>query len=356
MSKEQSPSLSAEEQPPEPDTPTLASGWQGPPIVRPFDIGPPERGDGGNAQPSLKAQIPPAWREAKSWGIAGAVVVCLLLLFYVVRPPAAPAPRPASPDTRTFFLGGILGGAPTLIFAHSIGNVHIHSGADGQVSIREDRNGYPDAIHISYDQAGATIHITSDIDSDLASDTWVDFDVSVPRLMGLSAALLNGGTLEATNLNGPITLSNTNGSIWATNDTGSLTAQTQSGSINVSQFSGQMKLTTQNGTITTGDVHVSGHSLLQAQTGTINFHGALERSASALFTDTNGQVSLNLPGHSAFHVRVQTGGGAVNSEFPGITIRPRPPGIEADGDVGTPPRAQLTIQTTTGPVLLNQEG
>ena len=83
-----------------------------------------------------------------------------------------------------------MGGAPTLIFAHNIGNVHIHSGADGQVSIREDRNGFPDAIHISYTQAGGTIHITSDIDNDLTSDTWVDFDVGVPRLMGFSAALL----------------------------------------------------------------------------------------------------------------------------------------------------------------------
>lgn len=301
-------------------------------------------------------RVPPAWRPRKSWGIAGVVVLGLLLVFYAVRPTASPPTHPSDPNTKTFFLGGFLGGAPTLIFAHNIGNVHIHGGPDGQVSIREDRNGFPDAIHISYAQAGGTIHITSDIDNDLASDTWVDFDVGVPKLMGFSAALLNGGTLEAENLSGPITLSNTNGSIWATNDSGSLNLQTESGSINVSQFRGPMQLTTQNGTITTGDVHLSGRSLLQADTGTINFHGALDRSARALFTDTNGQVSLNMPSHSAFHVQIHTEGGAVNTDFPGIAIHPQSPGVAADGSVGKPPRAQLTIQTTTGPVLLHQEG
>jgi hypothetical protein len=30
--------------------------------------------------------------------------------------------------------------------------------------------------------------------------------------------------------------------------------------------------------------------------------------------------------------------------------------MAADGNVGKPPRAQLTIQTTSGPVLLHQEG
>lgn len=349
----------AREPPPEPDTPTPVSGWQGPPIVRPFGISPPAP---AAAPPSEREGClsgwyqPPAWSKPRPWVIAVGVMLGLLLLFYLVRPTAQPPPPQTDPNTRTFYLHGFLGSSPTLVFAHAIGNVHIHGGADGQVSIREDRNGFPDAIHIRYDQAGAVIHITSDIDNDLVSDTWVDFDVSVPRLAGFSAALLNGGTLEATNLSGQIALSNTNGSVWATNDSGALSVRTESGSINVSQFRGQMKLSTQNGTITTGDVHMRGRSSVQAETGTINFHGALERDANALFTDTNGQVSLHLPSHSAFQVQVQTQGGAVNSDFPNIAIRPQPPGVEAEGSVGTPPRARLIIQTTTGPVLLNQEG
>lgn len=366
--REQSSALRADKEQPEPDTSIPASGWQGPPIVPPFGLRPsasePVEAPPSSAQerwvsgwrqsPAWSQSL--LWRQAKPWTIAVGVMLGLLLLFSAVRPTVSPPPRPADPDTRTFYLGGFLSGTPTLIFAHAIGNVHIHSGAEGQVSITENRNGFPDAIHIRYDQAGALIHITSDIDSDLATDTWVDFDVSVPRLAGLSVSLLNSGTLEADNLSGQLSLSNTNGSVWATNDSGSLSVHTESGSINVSQFRGQLHLSTQNGTITTGDVHISGRSSVQAETGTINFHGALERDADALFTDTNGQVSLNLPGHSAFQVQVQTQGGAVNSDFPAITIRPRPPGVEAEGNVGAPPRARLTIQTTSGPVLLNQEG
>jgi len=248
------------------------------------------------------------------------------------------------------------GNQPALIFAHSIGTVHIHGGADGQVSIKENRNGFPDAIHIHYAQDGDTVRITSDIEGDLSSDTWVDFDVSVPRQANLSTSLPNGGTLEADNLSGQIALSNTNGSIWATNDSGAIAMQTESGSITLIHCRAQMELTTQNGTITTSDGQMSGHSLVQAKTGTIDFHGVLERSASARFTNSNGQVSLNLPRGSALHVQVRTGGGAVNSDFPGITIHPRQGGTEADGNVGAPPRAQLTIQTTSGPVLLHQEG
>ncbi len=293
----------------------------------------------------------PRWRKPKFWVGAAVLALCLLLLFFATRPSAAPpAVRQTAPDTRVFAISS----QPTLLFAHSIGLVHIHSGPDGQVSIKENRNGFFDAIQIRYVQDGDTVRITSDIESDLGSDTWVDFDVSVPRQVNLSAALQNGGTLEAIGLSGQIILSNTNGSIWATNDTGSLNLRTESGSINLNHCRGQMKLTTQNGTITTSDTQMSQRSVVQAETGTISFHGSLERSASALFTNSNGQVSLSLPPGSAFHVQVRTGGGSVNTDFPGIKVRPARGGTEADGSVGAPPRAQLTIQTTSGPVLLHQ--
>lgn len=325
-------------------------GRPGPRITRPLRTSPRQHSSWRTIYLQPMSRLPPRWRKPKFWGMAGVLALCLLLLFFATHSAAPPGPRQTAPDTMVFFTGN----QPTLVFAHSIGTVHIHSGTDGQVSIKENRNGFPDAIHIHYAQDGDTIRITSDVESDLSSDTWVDFDVSVPRQASLSASLPDGGTLEADSLGGQIALSNTNGSIWATNDTGALTMQTQSGSITVMHCSAQMKLTTQNGTITTSDGQMSGHSLVQAETGTINFHGVLERSASAFFKNSNGQVSLNLPRGSAFHVQVRTRGGSVNSDFPGITIRPRQGGTEADGNVGAPPRAQLTIQTTSGPVLLNQ--
>jgi hypothetical protein len=330
------------------------SDEQRPRVTRPLRGGPHEQARWRATLSQSMQRLPPRWRKPWLWAVAGALLVLCIALFFGTRSPSAPptGPRQTAPGTLSFSVGS----RPALVFAHSIGNVHIRSGPDGQVSITENRNGFTDAIHIRYQQNGDTIHVTSDIESDLASDTWVDFDVRVPRQAGLSAALQNGGTLEADGLSGQIALSNTNGSIWATNDSGSISARTQSGSINLKGVSGQVTLATQNGTITTSNTQIGGRSTVQAETGTINFHGSLARDASALFKDTNGQVSLNLPRSSAFQVHARTGGGAVNTDFPGITIRPAAGGNEASGVVGKPPRAQLTIQTTSGPVLLHQEG
>jgi hypothetical protein len=281
------------------------------------------------------------------------LILSLCVLLFERKPAAAPpAPRQTAPGVWSFAVAS----QPTLVFRHSIGNVHIVSGAAGQVTITEDRNGYTDAIQIHYAQQGDAITITSDIESDLAYGTWVDFLVRVPGQAGLSASLANGGTLEADNLSGQIALSNTNGSIWATNLSGAIALTTQSGSINTRHVSGQLTMTTQNGTITTSATQLSGHSRVQAETGTINFHGSLDRSGSAQFQDSNGEISLTLPQNSAFRLDARTVSGGINTNFPGVAVRHTGSGSQARAVIGQPPLAQLTIQTTSGPILLQQGG
>src|SRR5262249_49265290 len=177
-------------------------------------------------------------------------------------------PYQIAPDTMAFPVSD----RPTLLFAHAIGNVHIRAGSDGEVSIQAKRHGFLDGIHLHYEQHGNVIHIISDIDSDLPSDTWVDFLVNVPRQAGVRVALQNGGTLEVDGMSGQIDLRNTNGAIWATHDQGSLTTTTDSGSITITAFVGQITAITQNGTITTTNAHLERHTTLQADSGTINFH------------------------------------------------------------------------------------
>ncbi|GEM_PF-2508715 len=297
-------------------------------------------------------RVPTRWRI---WlvALASVLILSLCVLFFERKPAVAPpAPRQTAPGVWRFAVGS----RPTLVFRHSIGNVHIVSGAAGQVTITEDRNGYTDAIQIHYAQQGDAITVTSDIESDLADGTWVDFVVQVPGQAGLSASLANGGTLEADHLSGQIALSNTNGSIWATNLSGTIALTTQSGSINTKHVSGQLTMTTQNGTITTSDTQLSGHSRVQAETGTINFHGSLDHSASAQFQDTNGEISLTLPQNSAFRLDARTVSGGINTNFPNIAIRHTTSGSQARASIGKPPLALLTIQTTTGPILLQQAG
>jgi hypothetical protein len=313
-------------------------------------------------QPNPGPRQSPRWQPMRHisprWRRRGPLILAVLLLsfcvFFALRKPvsAPPAPRQTAPGVWNFLVNS----RPTLVFRHAIGNVHILGGDDGQVSITENRNGYPDAIQIHYTQQGDAITVTSDIESDLASDTWVDFTVQVPRQAGLRASLTNGGTLEADGLSGQIALSNTNGSIWATNLSGPVALTTQSGSINTKHVSGQLTMTTQNGTITTSATQLSGHSRVQAETGTINFHGSLDRRGSAQFQDSNGEVSLTLPQSSAFRLDARTASGAINASFPGVTVRHTGGGSQAHATIGQPPQAQLTIYTTSGPILLQQGG
>ena len=280
-------------------------------------------------------------------------MLLLALLALVVRATSMrPAtPQQTAPDTKTFFVGN----RPTLVFAHTIGSVHVTSGPDGQVSIRENKNGITSAIAIQYAQRGDTIVVTADVQSGLYLDTWVDFDVSVPRQAGLSLSVPTG-TLVVDGLSGEIALSDTNGSIWATHLSGSVALTTESGSINTDHVSGQVSVATQNGTVTTTNTHLTGHSTIRAESGTINFHGSLGRSGSYLFRDSNGAVGLTLPRDAAYAVDAHTSGGSINTDFPGVTVYHQEAGTGARGNVGDLPRARLMIQTTSGSIDLHQGG
>ena len=281
-----------------------------------------------------------------------AVIVGVLAFLFGIRSPSPPSvPQQTAPDTHQFSVTD----RPTLVFDHFIGNVNVSPGPDGQVSIKEKKNGETDSIVIHYAQHGNTITVTADIPGGLMVDTWVDFDVTVPAHAGLTTNLATG-TLEATNLSGRIALSNSNGAIWATNLAGSIGLKTQSGSINLANVSGQVAVATQNGTITTTATHLQGRSSIQAESGTINFHGTLSRTGSYLFQNTNGAVGLTLPPSSAFVLAARTASGSINSDFRGVTIFHENGYSAARGAVGAAAHAQLTIQTAGGSIDLHQGG
>jgi hypothetical protein len=283
---------------------------------------------------------------------AVAVIVGVLAFLFGLRSPSPPSGAlQTAPDTRQFSLSN----RPTLIFDHLIGNVNVTPGPSGQVSIKEKKNGETDSIVIHYAQHGDTITVTVDIPGGLMTDTWADFDVTVPEHAGLTAAVATG-TLEATHLSGEITLSNTNGAIWATNLAGSIGLKTQSGSINLTNVNGQVVAATQNGTITATATHLQGRSSIQAESGTIDFHGTLSRTGSYLFHNSNGAVGLTLPPSSAFVVAARTSSGSINSDFRGVAVSHENGYSEARGTVGAAAHAHLTIQTAGGSIDLHQGG
>lgn len=300
--------------------------------------------------PTLRQSLalhPLAWRMLA----ACAVVACVLTFIVGIRSSSPGAPLQTAPDTRQFSIGS----RPTLVFEHFIGNVNITPGPSGQVTIRQKENGETDAIQVHYAQHGDTVTVTVDVSGGLMEDTWVDFDVQVPAHAGVTARMATG-TLEATDLSGRIVLTNTNGAIGATNLTGSTALKTQSGSISLTNVTGQVAAFTENGTITTTVTHLQGHSSVQAESGTINFHGTLSRTGSYVFRNGNGSVGLTLPSNSAFALDARSASGSINSDFRGVAITLENGFTQARGTVGAGAGAgaHLSIQTAGGSIDLHQ--
>jgi DUF4097 and DUF4098 domain-containing protein YvlB len=175
----------------------------------------------------------------------------------------------------------------------------------------------------------------------------------MPQNIGANVALA-AGTLEASGLNDNLVLRDTNGSIGVADVSGAITLQTTSGSISASQVSGQVSATTDNGTITTSATHLDGHSLVQAQNGTINFHGSLEPGSQTVIRNTNGAIAVTLPTSSSVLVDARTPHGSINSEFTSVRAGRDADGPVAAGRLGRGLPARLRVQTMGGSISLNR--
>jgi len=294
----------------------------------------------------VKARIPPAWRRPRRLILVGALLLVIVLI--IVTRSATFQPHPA-PGTTVFQVGNRV----VLRFAHSTGSVHLSPGPDGQVRIKENRSGMTDAIHTSYRQHGDAITVKVSVERGLPVATWADFDVAVPQDTRASVAVA-AGTLEASRLSGNFVLENSNGSIGAANVSGAVALRTTSGSISTSRVSGQVTAITDNGTITTNSTRLGGHSLVQAQNGTINFHGSLDPGSQTVVRNTNGAIAVTLPGRSSVLVDARTPHGSINSEFPSVRMGTASDGRVADGRLGRGAPARLRIHTMGGSIRLNR--
>jgi hypothetical protein len=297
--------------------------------------------------PALAARIPRAWRRPGRLIFAAAVLL-IIVLIVVTRPGPTTAPRhPAG--ARVFHISG---NQVVLRFAHSTGSVHVSPGPAGQVSIKENRNGLIQAINTKYRQSGNAVTVTVSVENGLPTATWVDFDVAVPRNANATVAVA-AGTLSAAGVAGHFVLQDTNGSIWASNVTGGVALQTTSGSINTSQVNGQVSAVTANGTITATSTRLGGHSLMQAHSGTISFHGSLDQGCHAVFRNTNGAIGITLPRTASIVVDARTPDGSINSDFSAVHVDADAKGRFATGRVGQDAPARLIIQTMSGSIDLN---
>src|SRR5215472_14809960 len=315
-------------------------------------------GDGGPNEPRrnltksslaafVQAHVPPAWRRPRRLMLVGALVVAVIA---VIIGTGSPGPSHPAPGTTVFPVGDRV----VLRLVHSTGSVQVRPGPSGQVSVTEHRNGITNAIRTRYRQQGDVITVTVSIQNGLFTATWVDFTVAVPQNISTTVTTA-AGTLKAVGLTGSFVLRDINGSIWATHVNGALAMRTASGSINTSEVSGQVSASTDNGTITTISTRLGGHSLMQAQNGTINFHGSLNPGCHAVFKNTNGAIGVTLPRFSSVLVDARARFGSINSQFSSVHVVSGAQGRVAVGRVGRDAPAHLRLETAHGSINLNRK-
>ncbi len=303
----------------------------------------------GRCLDALAAQARREWRHPRWLMLAGIAALAVVALIIATRPAAPTLRRHPAPGTTVFQLAGH---QVVLRFVHSTGSVNVRSGPAGQVSVTENRNGITDAINTRYRQQGDVITVTVSVENGLYEATWVDFNVAVPQNASASVAVA-AGTLKTTGLTGNLVLRDTSGSIWASNVSGALTLRTGSGSVNTSRVTGQVSAITDNGTITTVSTRLRGSTLMQAQNGTINFHGSLDPGCHAVFRNANGATGVTLRGGSSVLVNARARSGSINSGFSSVRVATDAGGRVARGQVGTrDAAARLSIATMGGSINL----
>lgn len=129
-----------------------------------------------------------------------------------------------------------------------------------------------------------------------------------------------------------------------------LQLKTATWSIDVRGVSGEMVLSCHSGSIEASDGTVSGQTQLITNAGSVTFTGAIERSGSYRFETISGSVNVTLPSECVFHVEASTITGSIHTNFPGVTVQHH----HAVGDVGSFPRAAISLRAVTGSIKLYQ--
>jgi hypothetical protein len=237
-------------------------------------------------------------------------------------------------------------GHPTLIVESQGANqsvinpsaIHIHAGGSkGEISIRPSRPlnlpfGFPEVYQESSDQktviydvdptASGVFDITVPAETNLKIDT-NGFALEVEGVTGQMVLMSNSGTLTLKNchVSGPSLIRNNTGEIKATED------------------------------------RLSGSVAFDNNTAGITFQGSLEPNGSYRFTNNEGPITLTLPQSIAVHIDATTNSGSISSTFPGTTIQKLNNGFELHADIGSIPRALLSLYNNGGSIMLNkQEG
>ena len=114
------------------------------------------------------------------------------------------------------------------------------------------------------------------------------------------------------------------------------------GSITVtnSTLSNASLLNANTGAIKVMQSTLSGPVTLSNNQGTTTFAGSIAAQGNYQFLSNQGTIDVTLPRTASFHIDAEVTNGSITADFPGVQGQQS----AIHDDVGTPPRAQLTLQ------------
>ncbi len=216
--------------------------------------------------------------------------------------------------------------APKFIINDNSGDIHIHTDDSGNantvtIHISKSDNSEPDPI-VSLDKGSGVITIKA-VEQGF-SNRGIDIDITTPAT---SDVQLNDG----------------NGHVNIEGITGTINAQATQGQITANNVSGQVALSSINGDVSVDNGNLSGTSSLNSVNGAIHYSGSLDAQGSYKFATVNGDIDVTLPDTSALHIDANATHGRLDNEFGG-------------NDVGSSPRASLTLQSENGSIDIHKNG
>ncbi len=255
-----------------------------------------------------------------------------------------------------------VGSAPRLVLTSQVGSVHVVDGPEGriQVVMRQrvlEGNNHLMPVHFDLSPDGNTLTITSNQGPGVNVnffdyDTGVNFTISVPSQTALDIHT-DSGDITSQGITGQMTLTTSSGNVTTDGGSGQITLASSSGDISASNVSGHLQLSTSSGDIRATNASATSDSTFHTDSGDITYHGTLAPSASFGFDTSSGDVSLTLPSSSSFQIRASTDSGSIDSEFSTVSVLSGDgSGAVANGTVGSPPYAQISIQVSSGDIHL----
>jgi hypothetical protein len=126
----------------------------------------------------------------------------------------------------------------------------------------------------------------------------------------------------------------------------------QAGDVELSDIAGVIGVNVQLGDCNAQGLTLQSGSRLEVATGSVLLDGALAPGATAAVTVQRGEATLTLPAATATHLAASTNIGSISITGWSVPVQQQGNGATASGDLGTGGTGSLSINVTTGNIVL----